>query len=81
MLARCRFLALYMGINLGAFVSPLVCGWLAQGPEFGCDSPKSGAPARVVVALGFGAAAVGMFFGVLRYLRGWKYLGESGMRP
>jgi POT family proton-dependent oligopeptide transporter len=26
-------------------------------------------------------AAVGMFFGVVQYLAGWKYLGEAGMYP
>jgi len=75
------FSLFYMGINLGAFVSPLVCGWLAQGPEFGAILQKLGLRPESSWHWGFGAAAVGMFFGVLRYLRGWKYLGDSGMRP
>jgi POT family proton-dependent oligopeptide transporter len=30
---------------------------------------------------GFGMAAVGMFFGLVQYLAGWKNLGEAGMYP
>ncbi len=30
---------------------------------------------------GFGMAAVGMFFGIVQYLGGWKHLGNAGMDP
>ena len=30
---------------------------------------------------GFGNDGVGMFFGLMQYLRGWKHLGAIGMRP
>ncbi|WP_435017373.1 peptide MFS transporter [Tundrisphaera sp. TA3] len=43
----------YMGINLGAFFSPLVCGRLNE--SFGWHS-------------GFGAAGVGMVFGLISFL-------------
>ena len=43
----------YMGINLGAFFSPLVCGFL--GERFGWD-------------YGFGAAGVGMVLGLISFL-------------
>jgi proton-dependent oligopeptide transporter, POT family len=75
------FSIFYMGINLGAFVSPLVCGWLAQGPQFGAILARVGLRPESSWHWGFGAAAVGMFFGILQYLSGWKYLGDSGMTP
>src|SRR5436305_4795127 len=56
----------YMGINLGAFIAPLVCGYLGQ---------------RVNWHIGFGAAGVGMVFGLLQYVAGAKYLGEAGLYP
>jgi POT family proton-dependent oligopeptide transporter len=56
----------YMGINLGAFIAPLVCGYLGQ---------------RVNWHAGFGAAGVGMTLGVIQYALGRKYLGEAGRHP
>jgi POT family proton-dependent oligopeptide transporter len=56
----------YMGINLGAFVAPLVCGYLGQ---------------RVSWHIGFGAAGVGMVLGLVQYTAGAKYLGDAGLHP
>ena len=56
----------YMGINLGAFIAPLVCGYLGQ---------------RVSWHVGFGAAGIGMVFGVVQYVAGAKYLGDAGLYP
>ena len=53
------FTIFYMGINLGAFLSPLVCGTLGQ---------------KVGWHWGFGAAGVGMVLGLIQYLWGQKYL-------
>ena len=58
------FSLFYMGINLGAFIAPLVCGYLGQ---------------KVNWHFGFGAAAVGMFFGLLQYKLTENYLGEVGL--
>jgi POT family proton-dependent oligopeptide transporter len=58
------FSIFYMGINTGAFVSPLVCGWLAQ---------------KVGWHWGFGAAGLGMTFGLVQYLMGQRRLGEAGL--
>ena len=55
-----------MGINLGAFIAPLICGYLGQ---------------RVNWHLGFAAAGVGMVLGVVQYVLGGKYLGDAGLRP
>lgn len=61
------FTIFYMGINLGAFLAPLVCGWLAQ--EYGWH-------------VGFAAAGVGMVLGLLIYLWGVnRYLPGIGLAP
>jgi POT family proton-dependent oligopeptide transporter len=58
------FTIFYMGINLGAFFSPLVCGTLGQ---------------TVGWHYGFGAAGVGMIIGLIIYLSGQKYLVEDNL--
>lgn len=55
------FTIFYMGINLGAFFSPIVCGTLGQSASFGWH-------------WGFGAAGVGMCIGVLLYHFGQRHL-------
>ena len=60
------FSIFYMGINLGAFVAPLVCGYLGQ---------------RVNWHLGFAAAGFGMVIGLIQYQLGAKYLGTAGLEP
>jgi POT family proton-dependent oligopeptide transporter len=49
----------YVGINIGAFLAPLVCGTLGE---------------RVGWHYGFGAAGVGMLIGLATYLAGSSYL-------
>src|SRR5262245_9232970 len=56
----------YMGINMGAFIAPLVCGFLGQ---------------RVNWHIGFGAAGVGMVLGVVQYALGGSHLGTAGLEP
>ena len=56
----------YMGINVGAGIAPLVCGYLGQ---------------RVNWHAGFAAAGVGMVLGLVQYVLGAKYLGEAGLHP
>jgi POT family proton-dependent oligopeptide transporter len=60
------FSIFYMGINLGAFIAPLVCGYLGQ---------------RVNWHVGFTTAGIGMVFGLIQYVAGAKYLGEAGLHP
>lgn len=60
------FSIFYMGINLGAFIGPLICGYLGQ---------------EVNWHLGFGAAGVGMLLGLVAYGYGQRYLGELGKAP
>lgn len=60
------FVIFYMGINIGAFVSPLLCGWL--GREYGWH-------------YGFGLAGIGMLIGLLFFWSGIKknVFGDKGL--
>lgn len=60
------FTIFYMGINVGAFFSPLVCGTLAD--QFGWK-------------VGFAGAAIGMAIGVIIFLIGQKNFGKAGFPP
>jgi len=63
------FTIFYMGVNAGAFMGPLVCGYLGESPRFGWH-------------YGFGAAGVGMVLGLLLYLRlKSRYLPGIGEAP
>jgi POT family proton-dependent oligopeptide transporter len=53
------FSLFYMGINLGAFIAPLICGWLGQKYNW---------------HFGFVAAGFGMIVGLIQYVAGRKYL-------
>ncbi|MDE2372048.1 MAG: peptide MFS transporter, partial [Burkholderiales bacterium] len=56
----------YMGINLGAFLAPIVAGTLGE---------------KVGWHWGFGAAAVGMTLGTMQFLAGQHHLGRAGLMP
>jgi POT family proton-dependent oligopeptide transporter len=56
------FTLFYMGINLGAFIAPLICGTLGQ---------------QVGWHYGFAAAGVGMTLGLVLYSVAGKYLPED----
>ena len=75
------FSIFYMGINLGAFTAPLVCGFLAQNEGFRAWLVSWGLDPRNAWHWGFGAAAVGMFFGLVQYLVTGHHLGDAGLRP
>ncbi len=61
------FSIFYMGINLGAFLGPLVSGFLAQDVRFRAMIQGWGSiPMRW--HLGFGAAGVGMMLGLVQYI-------------
>ncbi len=60
------FSIFYMGINLGAFIAPIVCGYLGQ---------------RVSWHTGFAAAGFGMLIGVTQYVLGSRHLGDAGLHP
>ena len=62
------FTIFYMGINAGAFLAPLICGWL--GYEYGWH-------------YGFGAAGVGMIAGLLVFMKGMNdgVFGDNRQQP
>jgi proton-dependent oligopeptide transporter, POT family len=60
------FTVFYMGINLGAFIGPLITGWLAH---------------RYGWRAGFLAAAIGMPFGLLQFWLSRHLLPVSGAVP
>jgi POT family proton-dependent oligopeptide transporter len=60
------FSIFYMGINLGAFIAPLICGYLGQ---------------QINWHLGFAAAGIGMTLGVIQYVLGARNLGDAGLLP
>ena len=71
----------YMGINTGAFIAPLVTGWLAQSDAFRGMLSSMGFSVESSWHWGFGAAAVGMFCGLVQYTLGGKYLAADGRHP
>jgi POT family proton-dependent oligopeptide transporter len=56
----------YMGINLGAFIGPLIVGWLGE---------------KVDWHYGFAAAGVGMVLGLIQYRLQLPKLGDAGRLP
>ena len=75
------FSIFYMGINIGGLASPLVCGWLAQNPAFREMLVRWGFSPNDSWHWGFGAAAVGMFFGLAQYVISGSRLGDAGLAP
>jgi POT family proton-dependent oligopeptide transporter len=75
------FSIFYMGINLGAFLSPIVVGFLAQSQSFRNFISSMGFSPTSAWHWGFGAAGVGMTLGIIQYLLGQKRLAHVGERP
>ena len=75
------FSIFYMGINLGAFLSPIVVGFLAQHPWFRHFVTSMGLNPNSTWHWGFGAAGVGMTFGLIQYLIGGNRLSGVGHKP
>jgi POT family proton-dependent oligopeptide transporter len=60
------FSIFYMGINLGALISPIICGYLGQ---------------KINWHYGFAVAGLGMVVGLIQFKLTEKYLGQSGLVP
>ena len=74
------FTIFYMGINLGAFLAPLVCGWLAE--DLFAQKGADGSITHYAFEYGFLAAGIGMGLGqILFNLLAKKYLGDIGLKP
>jgi POT family proton-dependent oligopeptide transporter len=75
------FSLFYQGINLGAFLGPLITGFLVQSESFRSTIAGWGMDPNDAWHWGFGAAGVGMTAGLIQYVFGWKYLGTAGLIP
>ena len=75
------FSIFYMGINTGAFVGPLITGYLAQDVRFRGIIEGWGMDPNSSWHWGFGAAGVGMTLGLLQYAFGGRRLGTAGSEP
>jgi POT family proton-dependent oligopeptide transporter len=75
------FTIFYMGINIGAFLAPLMCGYLAQDPDFITTMNSFGFDISSGWHWAFALAAIGMVLGLIQYKSGGKYLGEIGLQP
>jgi POT family proton-dependent oligopeptide transporter len=60
------FSLFYMGINIGALISPIFCGYVGE---------------RISWRLGFGLAGLGMLAGLIQYLVTSRHLGSAGLHP
>lgn len=75
------FSVFYTGINLGAFLAPLVVGFLAQSQSFKNVITSMGLDPNSSWHWGFGAAGVGMTVGIIQYILGGKRLAAVGAKP
>lgn len=60
------FSIFFMGINIGALIAPLICGYLGQ---------------KINWHYGFAAAGIGMTVGLIQFKLTEKYLGTAGLEP
>jgi POT family proton-dependent oligopeptide transporter len=60
------FSIFYMGINVGALVSPLICGWVGE---------------RINWRWGFAVSGFGMIIGLIQYMLSQRLLGQAGLHP
>ncbi len=60
------FTLFYMGVNVGGFLGPLICGWLGEKLDW---------------HWGFAAAGVGMVAGVIQYALTQHHMGDAGVHP
>ncbi|MFC7440690.1 peptide MFS transporter [Laceyella putida] len=72
------FTIFYMGINLGALIAPLICGFLAED----LFKTTTNGVEHFAYNYGFLAAAIGMVIGqILFNALGNRYLGDLGKKP
>ena len=74
------FSIFYMGINIGAILAPLVCGYMAQGESFKRFVASMGFDVTTSWHWGFGAAGVGMCLGLVIFLLNRKRLSKVSRR-
>src|SRR5882724_11491485 len=60
------FSIFYMGINIGALIAPIFCGYVGE---------------RISWRYGFGLAGLGMLAGLVQYVLTSRHLGTAGLYP
>jgi proton-dependent oligopeptide transporter, POT family len=75
------FSIFYQGINLGAWLGPIITGFLVQSDWFRSKIVAWGMDPNAAWHWGFGAAGVGMTLGLIQYVLGAKHLGTAGLHP
>jgi POT family proton-dependent oligopeptide transporter len=75
------FSIFYMGINIGAFLAPLVTGYLAQSEGWRAQLTAWGLNPATSWHWGFGAAGVGMTLGLIVYILQRERLAHVGSAP
>jgi len=75
------FSLFYMGINIGAVLAPLVCGYMAQSAGFKSLVAGMGYDPSTSWHWAFGAAGVGMTLGLVIYVASRRRLAHVGARP
>jgi POT family proton-dependent oligopeptide transporter len=75
------FSIFYMGINLGAFLGPLLTGYLAQDEGFRAMLSGWGMDPNSAWHWAFGAAGVGMTLGLIQYVVMGRWMGSAGLTP
>jgi proton-dependent oligopeptide transporter, POT family len=75
------FSIFYMGINVGAFIAPLITGFLAQHSAFQAMLAAWGFDPRHSWHWGFAAAGVGMVIGLVVFVVFGQGLKQVGPRP
>jgi POT family proton-dependent oligopeptide transporter len=75
------FSLFYMGINVGAFIAPIVTGFLAQSSIFKDWLQAAGFDPLLSWHWGFGAAGVGMTFAMVLFARNMSRLNDPDPLP
>ena len=71
----------YMGINIGALVAPLACGFFAQSDSFQGFLRDHGIDPGWCWHIGFATASVGMILGIVQYVFTSRWLNPSSRVP
>jgi proton-dependent oligopeptide transporter, POT family len=74
------FTIFYMGINIGAFLAPLICGFLAE--DYFATKGEGGEVVKYAFQYGFLAAGIGMLVGQIVFnSMAQKLMGNIGLHP